>query len=213
MKTLTKTLLVAVIMTSNSVFAQSEAYQSAMKKGLELLYSAKTSDSFANSANHFERIANAESKNWMPLYYSAYSNLVAGLVAGEPGIKDQYFDKALVQIEKTEAISPDNSEVFAIKGYAQFMKMSIDPQNRFPLMAESNASLGKAKALDPANPRPYLIQGQNTFYTPEAFGGGKASAKALLEEAVKKYDVYKAATDLSPGWGSDRAKMLLAQCQ
>ncbi|MEJ7693512.1 hypothetical protein [Daejeonella sp.] len=213
MKTLTKMLLVANLLTSTSVFAQSETYQSAMKKGLELLSIAKTSESFVGTANHFERIAMAESQNWMPLYYSAYANLVAGLVSEDPNQKDQYFDKALSQIERATVMSPDNSEIYTVKGYAQFMKMSVDPQSRFALIGDSNASLGKAKQLDPQNPRPYFVQGQNTFYTPEAFGGGKSAAKKLLEEAVKKYDTYKAIADLAPSWGNERAKMLLAQCQ
>jgi hypothetical protein len=213
MKTLTKMLLIACLLTNSTAFAQSEAYQVAMKKGIEQLSSAKTSENFVATANHFERIANAESKYWMPLYYSAYANLVAGLVSQDPEEKDQYFDKALGQIEKASAISPDNSEIYTVKGYAQFMKMSIDPQGRFSLIGDSNASLGKAKQLDPQNPRPYFVQGQNTFYTPEAFGGGKSAAKKLLEEAVKKYEAFKTTADLAPSWGSDRAKTLLAQCQ
>jgi hypothetical protein len=93
------------------------------------------------------------------------------------------------------------------------MKMSIDPQARLSLMAESSASLGKAKALNPDNPRIYLINGQNIFYTPEAFGGGKAKAKPILENAVAKFAIFKAATDLDPIWGAERAKTLLAQCK
>lgn len=213
MKILTKMLLIASVLTSTTVLAQSESYVSAMKKGIELLSSAKTSENFITSANHFERIANAESKNWMPLYYSAYSNLVAGLVSENPDKKDEYFDNALALAEKADLISPDNSEIYTIKGYAQFMKMSVNPQARFGMIGTANASLGKAKQLDPANPRPYFVQGQNTFYTPEAFGGGKTAAKALLEEAINKYDAYKIKNDLAPGWGNDRAKMLLAQCQ
>ncbi len=213
MKTITKMLLVTILLISTNLFAQSEAYTVEMKKGIELMSSSKTSENFISTANHFERIANAENKNWMPLYYSAYANLVAGLVSEDPNLKDQYFDKALAQVEKADAISPDNSEIYTVKGYAQFMKMSIDPQGRFSLIGDSNISLGKAIKLDPQNPRPYLVQGQNTFYTPEAFGGGKAAAKSLLEQAVKKYSDSKTSTDLAPVWGNDRAKVLLAQCQ
>lgn len=213
MKTSAKTLLIACLLMSTRLFAQTDAYQSAMKKGLDLLSASQSSENFIAAANHFERIANAETKQWLPIYYSAYANLTVGLLSQDQTLKDQYFDKALTQVEHADAISVDNSEIYTLKGYAQFMKMSVDPQNRFSLIGEANASLGKAKQLDPENPRPHFVQGQNTFYTPEAFGGGKAMAKPMLAEAVKKYDQSKPSTDLAPDWGAERAKTLLEQCK
>lgn len=213
MKTLTGTLFIALILLSPQLFAQSANYQTAMKKGLDLLSAAKTSENFIAAANHFERIANAESKQWLPVYYSAFSHLTAGLLSPDNSLKDQYFDKALSQVEMAQTMSADNSEIFTLLGYCQFMKMSVDPQSRFSLIAEARASLEKAKQLNPENPRPYFVQGQNTFYTPEAFGGGKAMAKASLEQAVEKYEKYKPVMELAPGWGAERAKMLLAQCK
>lgn len=213
MKTLTKTFLIVCLLMSTRLFAQTDAYQSAMKTGLVLLSSSRSSENFIAAANHFERIANAENKQWMPIYYSAYANLTAGLLSDDITLKDQYFEKALAQVEKADLISAGNSEIYTLKGYAQFMKMSVDPQNRFSLIGEANASLGKAKQLDPENPRPHFVQGQNTFYTPEAFGGGKAMAKPMLAEAVKRYDQNTPSTDLAPGWGAERAKTLLEQCK
>ena len=212
MKTLT-TFLMALILMSSQLLAQSGNYQTAMKKGLDLLSAAKTPENFIAAANHFERIANGESKQWLPVYYSAYAHLTAGLLSQDNSLKDQYFDMALKQIELAQAVLPDNSEIFALQGYCQFMKMSVDPQSRFSLIADARASLEKAKQLNPENPRPWFVQGQNTFYTPEAFGGGKAMAKGLLEQAVAKYEQFKPEMELAPGWGAERAKMLLAQCR
>ena len=38
----------------------------------------------------------------------------------------------------------------------------------------------KAEALDSTNPRPVLLEAENKFYTPEAYGGGKDVAKNIL---------------------------------
>lgn len=213
MKTLTKTLTLVLIAFSLNSFAQraSEKFQMGMKKGLEMLGSAKGTDGFTTTANYFERIAQAEAKEWTPFYYAAYSNLVAGLISADKATKDKYLDKALAEVEQADGLSPNNSEIYALKGYVQYIKLSIDPQGRLAMMSASAASLAKAKALNPENPRIYLISGQNTFYTPEAFGGGKAKAKAILETAAAKFAIFKPASPIEPNWGADQVKDLLAQ--
>lgn len=193
--------------------AQTEKLRQALGKGLQQLGTAKNADDFSATANYFERIAQAESKQWLPLYYAAYSNLLAGITNSSKSAKDQYCDKALLQIEQAGLLSADNSEVFALTGYIQFMKMSVDPQGRMNLIGQSTASLDKAKALNPDNPRPYFIQGQSVFYTPETFGGGKAAAKPVLSIAVDKFKTFKPENSLSPNWGAERAAMLLNECK
>lgn len=214
MKNLTKSLTVLLVIFSFNSFAQNsnEKFQTGVKKGLEMLTTAQSSTDFLKMSNYFERIAQAETKEWLPPYYAAYGNLLAGLMISEKAMQDQYFDKALIEIEQAKVLSAENSEIYALKGYIQYMKMSIDPQARLSFMGASATSLGKAKALNPDNPRIYLINGQNTFYTPEAFGGGKAKAKPILENAVAKFAIFKPASEIAPMWGSERAKALLAQC-
>ena len=214
MNNFTKSSVFLLIIFSTSTFAQTMQgkFQEAIRKGLELQATAKTSEDFLKASNHFERIAQVEAKEWTPLYYAAHSKLIAGLMEADKTMKDQYWDKALLEIEQADALSANNSEIFALKGYLQFMKMSVDPQSRMSFMGASAASLGKAKALNPENPRIYLIIGQDTFYTPEAFGGGKAKAKPFLETAVAKFAIFKPANVTDPNWGAEQAKTLLEKC-
>jgi hypothetical protein len=212
MKSLT-IISIVFILLSSIAFGQSPKYQEAMLKGLSSLANAKTSDEYLTTANSFERIAQIERKDWLPLYYSAYSNLTAGLFSKDNSFKDQYWDKALQQAQKADSLSANNSEIFTLKGHIQFMKATVDPQSRMSFFGTSAASLEKAKALNPDNPRPYLVQGQDTFYTPSAFGGGKKAAKPFLEIAVEKFAKFKTATELSPSWGAKQAQKLLAECE
>ncbi|EOR92568.1 hypothetical protein ADIARSV_4292 [Arcticibacter svalbardensis MN12-7] len=214
MKILKTSIVILFMLLSIHGIAQTpnEKLELGVKKGLELMSAAQTSDGFLKAANHFERIAQVELKEWTPAYYAAYNNLVAGLLIKDKTLKDQYWDKALLEVDQADAVSPNNSEIYALKGYIQFMKMSIDPQARMSFMGLSAASLGKATALNPDNPRIYLIKGQDTFHTPEAFGGGKAKAKPLLEEAVAKFAIFKTKNAIEPNWGLEAAKSLLAQC-
>jgi hypothetical protein len=214
MKSLTKSIILLLVVLSLNGFSQTvnEKFQTGVKKGLQMLSTAESADDFLKLSNYFERIAQAETKEWLPSYYAAYGNLIAGLTINDKALQDQYFDRALAQIGQADTRNAENSEIYALKGYIQFMKMSIDPQARLALMGAAGSSLGKAKALNPDNPRIYLITGQNTFYTPEAFGGGKAKAKPILENAVAKFAIFKPVSDIAPAWGSGRAKVLLAQC-
>jgi len=214
MKNLTQSFILLLIMISFSSFGQAntDKFQTGVKTGLDMLKNGESPTDFLKASNYFERIAQAETKQWLPTYYAAYANLIAGLTSKDKTLQDQYYDKALLQIDQANTLSAENSEIYALKGYIQFMKMSIDPQARLSFMAASKASLGKAQALNPENPRVYLINGQNTFYTPEAFGGGKAKAKPILENAVAKFAIFKPASEIAPVWGSERAKTLLAQC-
>jgi hypothetical protein len=214
MKKVTYTISLFLLAIGMNSFAQTGAdkFQQAITKGLELLKTAQSSEDFIKTANYFERVEQVETKQWLPPYYAAYSNLVAGITSTDNNLKDQYWDKALTQVDQATALSKDNSEIYALKGYIQYMKLSIDPRSRLAFMSASAASLATAKSLNPENPRIYLIMGQNTFYTPEAFGGGKEKAKPILEMAVTKFAIFKPTSVVEPSWGLDRTKELLAQC-
>lgn len=209
-----KNLLFLLLFISTTVFGQtSDKFKTAVKKGLEQLSAGRTTADFVQTANYFERISQAEPTEWYPVYYSAYSSLVAGLLTDDKALKDQYFDKALKLAAAAGDLSKNNSEIYVLIGYAQYMKMSVDPPSRLEFMAKSAASLETAKSLDPENPRVYLVRGQDAFYTPEAFGGGKVPAKPLLEASVAKYETFKPADELAPSWGAGQAKTLLERCK
>lgn len=215
MKNLMKSITLLLVLISLNSFAQNAdpKFLQATKTGLEMIANAKGAEDYLKAENHFERIAAVETKEWLPSYYAAYCNLYAGYTTADKELKDQYWDKGLLEIDKADVLSANNSEIYALRGALQFMKMSVDPRARMYLMGESAESLGKAAALNPENPRIDLIRGQDIFYTPEAFGGGKAKAKPILESAVAKFTIFKPVNTINPNWGAEAAKALLAQCK
>jgi len=212
MKTLKLTLL-ALLLVFSANAQNTDQYTGAMKEGLIMLDSAKTSADFLQTANYFERIAQAEQKQWLPQYYTSFCNLIGAALGKQPNDeKDALYDKALAYAGKASVIKPENSEIEVLNGYITFMKMAVDPQRRaFSMMPKANSFLEKAIALNPDNPRAYLVKGQNTFYTPETFGGGKIKAKAILILATEKY-AKETTTGFEPSWGSSRCADLLKMC-
>jgi hypothetical protein len=93
-------------------------------------------------------------------------------------------------------------------------RLSVDPQSRWMLYGQSSSDyLEKARQADSTNPRPYYLEGQYKFFTPEEFGGGKKAAAPLLEKSIEMFDSFKAASELHPTWGKSAAAWFLSQCK
>ena len=205
-------LMVATIITSFFAPAQNPKYISAMEKNIAMLDTARNPAQLQRLANSFERIAGGEKTEWLPNYYAAYcyatmSNSTKGDVI------DTYCDKADTFIKKADSLSPNNSEVYAIKGKIASARISVNPMMRGQKYGTLSAELrDKAKEFDPANPRPWLLEGEGNFYTPPAFGGGKKKAKSSFEKALTLFETFKPTSSIHPHWGKGEANYFLKQC-
>jgi hypothetical protein len=74
---------------------------------------------------------------------------------------------------------------------------------------EVTTYISDAKSQDSNNPRPYLIDARIKSRMPEALGGGKEAAKALLTEAIKKFKSFIPAGSIAPSWGQKSAEGFL----
>jgi hypothetical protein len=171
-------------------------------------------------ANSFERIADTEKNQWLAYYYAAYCNATAGLMAGSGGDimaskadkTDPYADKADNQIKKAEETMKNNSEIYVVKKMIATLRMIGDPMTRFMTYGpEAQAMLDEAKKLDPNNPRIYLLEAQDKFYTPEEYGGSKDEAKVLFEKSKQLFETFKPGSTIHPNWGKATVAYFLSQ--
>lgn len=214
----TITILAAMILAVPALFAQSDKYVKAMEARVPAVDTTLTVDGWQQLANGFERIADAEKTQWLPYYYAALSNVMQGYMVsnGQSGgfaaKTDPLADKAEELISKAEALNKDNADIWCVKKMIATLRMSADPMSRWqtygPMATEA---LAKAKQLDPENPRVYLLEGQDKFYTPEQFGGSKSEAKALFETSLKKFSAQKPKSSIDPHWGMATANYFLGQ--
>lgn len=188
-------------------------FEKGMQKGLELLSNANTPAAALEAVNYFERIAEANKNEWLPLYYAAYSCLKAGFQQEKSDMKDEWYKKGLSFIDHAKKLKNDESEVYAMEAYLKLMYISNSPMMRAPTQTSAAIELlEKSKALNPSNPRPWFIHGQNTLFTPGFFGGGAANAKPLLEKASALYSTFTTTNSLMPAWGKERCEKLLEKC-
>lgn len=208
--------LITLLATTIFAQAQSEKYMKAMQQWVPAVDTTHTADNFLNLANTFQRIADAEKTQWLPYYYAALSQLnVAYMTMGanpDASVTDPIADKADQLLQKAEALSGENSEVYCVKKMIAGLRMMADPMNRYMTYGPAAAAaLSKAKELDPNNPRVYILEAQDKFYTPEQYGGSKTEAKALFEEAMKKFETHQPQSSIHPSWGKPTVQYFMTQ--
>ncbi len=208
-------LFIAVLLLTVGSFAQSAKYTAAMKTQIGQLSAAFGNNGFPALANNFERIGDAEKTQWLPYYYAAYATVMSALMEQDHSKTDAIADKAEALISKAESLAgAPNSELYVIKSMIATAHLQVDPQNRWMQYGQVSAdNIEKAKQADPTNPRPVYLEGQSKFFTPEAFGGGKAVAKPIFEKALTMFSDFKPANELYPAWGKESAEYFLSQCK
>ena len=207
--------LLMLMVGSFSLLAQSDKYKSAMKQRIGELDQALRNGNMGSLANSFERIAEAEKSEWLPYYYAAYCQVMSAYMEQDKSKVDAIADKASSLIKKAEEMAGGaNSEINVIHSMIASAHLMVDPPARWMQYGQASSGfLEKAKAQDPANPRPVYLEGQSKFYTPEQFGGGKSVAAPLFEKSILLFDQFKPASDLHPAWGKSSAQYFLSQCK
>jgi hypothetical protein len=66
-----KTLRIALLFFSLTAFATNEKYIEAMKKNIESVYKAATTEELQSAVNALNRIGDAEKTKWEPYYYAS----------------------------------------------------------------------------------------------------------------------------------------------
>jgi hypothetical protein len=201
-------LLAVLLLVSVCNFAQSENYTKKMKELIAQSDSSSSVDAFNSLSATFERIGDAEKTQWLPFYYAALTKLNAanvqmgGKMGSNEDIADPAADKSEALLTKALALTTESSETWVIKKMIATVRMMGNPMQRYmeygPKAAEA---LETAKKMDPKNPRVYILEGQDKFYTPEQFGGSKTEARTLFTKAKELLEAFKPETELHPNWG------------
>jgi hypothetical protein len=127
---------------------------------------------------------------------------------------DAYLDQAQKFIDRALEIKKDESEISVVQAMLHQARINVDMMGRgMEYSMKANECLEQAKEINAENPRIYFLQGQNVFYTPEQFGGGKKNALPIFQLAKEKFDKFVPASQLAPNWGKEMNEQLLAQCQ
>ena len=206
--TILTALAIAIAVISNA----QTPFESVMKESLTLLDSAKTSEAMVAVVGKFERIALAESTQWEPLYYAAFTQINLSFREKEGDKKDAILDLAEKNIDKALAINCDKSELYALLGFLYQARIQVSPIRGMTYSQKAAEVLGKALDINPENPRALFLLAQNIYYTPKMFGGGSKNALPKFQEAQSKFEKEKNKEGIAPKWGSKSNLRMIEAC-
>lgn len=201
-----------LLMISVSIFAQT-TFDKVMTEKITKMNQTETAEDFSALANDFTRIGDKEKTQWLPYYYAAYTTIEKGrtlMRKGEMTEIDAIAAEAQSSLDKASDLSKDNAEILILQKMIHSLKLMVNPQERFMSEGMLGAeALGKAEKLDPTNPRIILMKAEDTYFTPEQFGGSKTKGLDLFQKSVDQFSVYKPKTSLDPNWGKMEAEYFL----
>ncbi|WP_019948628.1 hypothetical protein [Hymenobacter aerophilus] len=189
--------------------APADAYTTLMAAAIAELLNTGDPATLRASAAKMERAAAVKPQNWLPRYYQAYALLINVFQSQEDGgAKDKTLDQAEAALAQARKLAgADESELLVLQAYIYQARMGISPMLRgLKYSGLVNEAVAQAIKLNPANPRAYLVQANNVYYTPAMFGGGAEAAKPLYLQAQARYAAFRPATSLSPNWGEGQLK-------
>ena len=196
-----------------NAFSQT-AYEKAMSEKIALVENHKSADEFTALANDFKRIGDKEKTQWLPYYYAAFSTIQKGRMAmreGKLSDLDPIATEAQKFLDFAMDLSKDNAENLILQKMIHGLKMMVNPQERF--MSEGMLAadaLSKAEKIDAENPRITLMKAEDTYFTPEQFGGSRARGLELFQKSLDQFKVYKIKSALDPNWGKGEAEYFIA---
>ncbi len=192
--------LISMFMTPVVLHAQQAEYDSLMLNAKEMIDSSKTLNEAQALSLKFKTTASVHPGEWLPHYYAAFSDFWAHFWPQPKRSKAKLLLEASDEVRSGLSIQ-ENAELYILLAYIEHMQGVLDPQVNYPKFEASRETLQHAEALDPGNPRIYLVRGQILFYTPESMGGGAKTAKPILLEAKQKFEDYTLKDEYSPDWG------------
>lgn len=209
-----KNLILGIfLMIGVKAFSQT-AYEKAMTEKIAIVEQHKTADEFTALANDFKRIGDKEKTQWLPYYYAAFATIQKGKTLMREG-KTEELDLTAGEAQKyldlAMQLNKDSAENLILQKMIHSLKMMVNPQQRF--MSEgmlAAEALSKAEKIDAQNPRITLMRAEDTYYTPEQFGGSKSKGLELFQKALEQYTVYQPKTKLDPNWGKSEAEYFSA---
>ncbi|MBH1958763.1 MAG: hypothetical protein I8H68_01500 [Flavobacteriia bacterium] len=208
-----KLIFALCLMTGIIAFSQT-AYDKVMTEKIANIEKHQTADEFTALANDFKRIGDKEKTQWLPYYYAAFSTIQKGRMAmreGKVADLDPIAADAQKSLDLAMDLSKDNAENLILQKMIHGLKMMVDPQARF--MSEGMLAadaLSKAEKIDAGNPRITLMKAEDTYFTPEQFGGSKARGLELFQKSLDQFQIYKTKSALDPNWGKGEAEYFLA---
>lgn len=204
----------AVVFLSVMTFGSTSNFENMMKSKLEIVRAGDETTNFRNLGDDFAKIAKNNKNRFEPLYYSAYCFIISSWQISDADQKNKILGKAIKQINKAKELTTNNDELLVLEAFYYQAMIMINPvkygQNN---SKKAEELLRSAQAINKANPRAEFLRGQNLYYRPAQFGGGKEKALPLFEKAAELFKNQNTDNYLQAIWGSKTNSKMIKTCK
>ena len=201
--------LIIALVVSCMITAQGN-YEKGMQKAFELWGSNQSTE----AANLFERIAAAETDNWLPAYYAAQINIINSFGEKDEEKLSAQLKKAQNLINDATAISKDNAEIMVLQALHHTAWVAFDGATYGMTLSPKVVELyAKAEAIAPNNPRVVYCKADWSMGSARYFGQDTTPYCKDLEKAMQLFADFEPESPFHPKWGKERAEQILEGCK
>lgn len=206
-------LIIAGVLVAATLALANGQFEKAMSKNIAAMYTEKSPETLQAVINQLNRIGEAEGDRWEPYYYAAFGYIRMSGMFEKGEDKDKYLDLAMTAVDQAASVAPENSEVEAMRGYVNMIKLTVDPAQRgMTYSGLAFSSFQKAIQLDPENPRAHFLMGRMQHGTAQFMGGGFEQACASLNQAKMLFQKEsEQKNSVAPGWGRQGTEEAIQQ--
>lgn len=217
MKTI-KLLIPVLLITFAVQYIKADDFTDAILKAKQHLKEASDKSdikAYSKVRGEFERMLQLKKNQWLVNYYIAQVDFLMSYDAIEKKDNDatkKYTESALDLLDKSTDLKDDFADAYILKMAVISNRWIYEFDKMNDIIAKSAEAKDKAKQLEENNPRFYLIDGMNMYYTPENFGGGVDKALPMFQKSYELFQTYKPKDETYPNWGYEVAAGMVAMC-
>ena len=201
-------IIITTLLISGILIGQTN-YEKGMQKAFELWGSNQPTE----ASNLFERIAKAETDNWLPAYYAAQINVINSFGERDEDKLSAKLKRAQDLINDATAISKENPEIMVLQALLHTAWVAFDGATYGMTLSGKVVELyTKAKIVAPGNPRVVYCKAEWDMGGAKYFGQDTAPFCKDIERAIELFANFKPETPFHPNWGNDRAEQILESC-
>jgi tetratricopeptide (TPR) repeat protein len=210
-------LLVILFCLGISTSSFADDFSDAMIKAKKKMKENKeqSEQSLLKIRGDFERILQLKKNQWLVNYYIGLVDMLLSYSVSEKKDMDavkKYTESSMEQLNKSTDMRDDFAEAYILKMAVNSNRWMYEMDKMNDIIAKGAEAKDLAQKYGSDNPRFYLIDGMNTYYTPESFGGGVSAAQTLFEKSYELFSTFKPVDETYPEWGKDQVCGYLALC-
>lgn len=185
-------------------------FEKGMSKAFQLWETGKINE----AENMFERIAKAESKEWLPNYYVAQINSLKSWNEKDETILKSQLEKAQNHLNLAKAKTDENSELLVMQAQVLTNWVAFDGMvYGMKYSAKINELYKNALQLNPNNPRAVFGKANWERNSAKYFGKDTAPYCEEIKKSIELFTNFKPKTEFHPNWGKERAEGVAAACE